>query len=303
MDRLDEELRDRPVLQAIQSGVDAMARRLAQSPSLKIVPQDWDLLFSAIKAKLKLLVGEERVGTGTRFIEERHDWIRDNVLECVAAMDLLHAALKHERAQLSQLELEVSEAHAMLAHARAELVGTQAEERRSRHMALHDALTSLPNRIFFRDRLDSALAQPESTRPAVAVFFLDLDDFKQVNDTYGHQAGDEMLRIVAARLARAVRSGDLVSRLGGDEFACLLVNISGPEQLQHLAEKLLDAVCAPIVLDKLKLDVRSSIGIALCPAHGSTADELLRNADAAMYRAKRLQSGFAFFEPRVAMLG
>lgn len=288
--------REQPALPTAHGSVNAIARKLAQSDELTIAPNDWDLLFSAIKARLKVLVGGDSSPRQAAAANELPDWIRDNVLECVGGLDLLHAALKHERAQLSHLEQEVNEAQETLARARAELVGTQAEERRARHMALHDDLTGLPNRSFFRERLDNALAQSESERPPIAVLYLDLDDFKKVNDTHGHDAGDEMLRIVAARLARVVRTGDMVSRLGGDEFACLLANLPSRHQLSHLADKLLESVCAPITLGSLKLDVRSSIGIAMCPEHGITSDMLLKHADAAMYQAKRLASGYAFFD-------
>jgi diguanylate cyclase len=296
LDHTGEPRREQPVLPAPHGNVNALARKLAQSAELVIAPTDWDLLFGAIKARLTLLVGGESTPRQAAAGNELPDWIRDNVLECVGALDLLHAALKHERAQLSQLEQEVTEAQETLARARAELVGTQAEERRARHMALHDDLTGLPNRGFFRERLDQALALSQADRPPIAVLYLDLDDFKKVNDTHGHDAGDEMLRIVAARLARVVRSGDMVSRLGGDEFACLLVNLPSRNQLSHLADKLLESVCAPITLGPLKLDVRSSIGIAMCPEHGTSSDMLLKHADAAMYQAKRLASGYAFFD-------
>lgn len=296
IDHASEPRREQPVVPAPHGNVNAMARRLAQSTELAITPTDWDLLFGAIKARLKLLVGGDSTPRQALPGNDMPDWVRDNVLECVGALDLLHAALKHERAQLSELEQEVTEAQETLARARAELVGTQAEERRARHMALHDDLTGLPNRSFFRERLDNALAQAETERPPIAVLYLDLDDFKKVNDTHGHDAGDEMLRIVAARLARVVRTGDMVSRLGGDEFACLLVNLPSRHQLSHLADKLLESVCAPITLGALKLDVRSSIGIAMCPEHGTTSDLLLKHADAAMYQAKRLASGYAFFD-------
>jgi diguanylate cyclase (GGDEF)-like protein len=130
------------------------------------------------------------------------------------------------------------------------------------------------------------------------VLYLDLDGFKPINDLHGHDAGDELLRIVAARLARSIRAEDMVCRLGGDEFACLLSDPLNRERLGHLACKLFDAVSAPLQLGPLKLTVRPSIGIAVCPTDGATTDALLKCADAAMYRAKRHQSGYAFFDPQ-----
>ena len=183
-----------------------------------------------------------------------------------------------------------------LAQARVELVGSRSEERRSRRLALHDELTLLPNRSFFGEWLEQTLVRAVPLQQGFAVLYLDLDGFKLINDTHGHAVGDELLRIVASRLARAVRAEDVVSRLGGDEFACLLANLPGRTQLGHLARKLFDAVAAPVKIGSHELTVSPSIGIARCPADGNSADTLLRNADAAMYRAKRERSGFAFFD-------
>jgi diguanylate cyclase len=214
----------------------------------------------------------------------------------VLALDQLHATLAHELGRHRQLEREALQARAALALAHAALVGTQAGEQRARHMALHDGLTSLPNRSFFRERLGAALAGPARHRPTLAVLYLDLDGFKPINDAHGHDVGDELLRVVALRLARAVRADDMVSRLGGDEFACLIGDVMNRGQLQHLACKLFDAISAPLKIGTLTFTVRPSIGIAICTEHGSTTDTLLKHADAAMYWAKRQQTGYAFFE-------
>jgi len=219
-----------------------------------------------------------------------------NLLACVAGLDRLQTALKHESDRRRQLEREIFDVHAALAQARAELVGTQAGERRARHQALHDGLTSLPNRSFFGERLEHALSDVRPDGAGLAVLYLDLDGFKAINDAHGHDAGDEVLRIVAARLTRAVRAGDVVSRLGGDEFACLLADLMGPEQLNHVARKLFDTVSAPMTLGTLTIIVRPSIGVAIYPADGASAMALLKNADAAMYRAKRSRSGHAFVD-------
>ena len=181
-----------------------------------------------------------------------------------------------------------------LAQARAELVGTQAGERRARHLALHDSLTSLPNRGHFVERLENALALTAPQRRALGVMYLDLDDFKPINDAHGHAAGDELLRIVAARLSRVMRAEDMVSRLGGDEFGCLLSGLDDRAQLVQLAGKVFDAVSAPCKVGPLRLVVRPSIGIAMCPGDGDTSEVLLHNADAAMYQAKRLGLRHAF---------
>lgn len=258
--------------------------------------QDWDELLSAVEMRLRLTADALPCSVPGLQSHDTLGGAQADVLECVAALDQLHTTLMNELGRRRQLELEVFDAQTALAQARVELAGTQAVERRARHMASHDGLTSLPNRSFFRERLDQALVRAEPERRPLAVLYFDLDGFKKINDDHGHEAGDELLRIVAARLAGAVRAEDMVGRLGGDEFACLLTDVPNREQLSHLACKLYDTVSTPFQLGKLSLTVRPSIGIAMCPSDGATSDDLLRNADAAMYRAKRHQIGYAFFE-------
>lgn len=220
--------------------------------------------------------------------------------DCKEALARSQAALALALGRNQRLEQDVSIARAALAQARAELNRIQAEAALARHQALHDGLTRLPNRRLFRARLGQVLSGAEPSPTPLAVFYLDLDGFKPINDLYGHEAGDELLRIVAARLLSSVRGDDMVCRLGGDEFACLFAALSEPEQLRSVAIKLFDVVSAPLRIGKLELTVCPSIGIARCPSDGATAEELLRNADAAMYRAKRHRTGYAFVERRLA---
>lgn len=257
---------------------------------------DWEDLLGAVKERLRLTVGECPDPTPDLHVDDRARQVQASVLECALALDQLQTTLAHELGRRQQLEMEVFDARTALAQAHAELMGTQAEERRTRHLALHDALTSLPNRGFFGERLEHALALAAPQRHALAVLYLDLDGFKAINDTYGHAVGDELLRIVGARLSRGVRTEDMVSRFGGDEFACLLADSPDREHLSRLACKLIDAVQAPCKIGQLQLSVRPSIGIAICPSDGESAETLLKNADAAMCCAKRQQSGHAFFD-------
>ncbi|WP_162138081.1 diguanylate cyclase domain-containing protein [Pararhodospirillum photometricum] len=156
------------------------------------------------------------------------------------------------------------------------------------HQAHHDALTNLPNRSLLMDRLEQALFRADQDGTSVAVLFLDLDRFKPINDTHGHRVGDKVLEEVARRLLTAVRQSDTVARLGGDEFVILVHNVSGPPSVARIATKLVDSLKAPILVDEhLFLSVGASIGIALCPRHGTEARSLLAAADAAMYEAKR----------------
>ncbi|HET9443717.1 MAG TPA: GGDEF domain-containing protein, partial [Acidimicrobiales bacterium] len=153
------------------------------------------------------------------------------------------------------------------------------------HQASHDGLTGLANRAAFRARLQQALAQPERRDRTQAVLFVDLDDFKDVNDALGHAVGDEVLRAVASRLTEAVRPGDLVARLGGDEFALVLDGIPEEEAAVDIAERAVAALAAPVEVAGTSVRVGASAGLALRHA-GSDPDGLMDEADIAMYRAK-----------------
>jgi diguanylate cyclase len=229
-------------------------------------------------------------------VSARTDQIRADAADFVAALDEGHAVLVRELQRTRRLEAEVVAARAALAEALVDLAGTRAGERHARYLALHDGLTALPNRRYFGEQLTAALAQRGQEGGPLAVLYLDLDGFKPINDAHGHDIGDKLLQIVAARLSRTVRAGDMVSRLGGDEFACLIAGVADRVQLAHLAEKLFEAVSAPLGIGALELVVRPSIGIAVYPSDGTTAERLIESADTAMYRAKRTGAGHAFVD-------
>jgi diguanylate cyclase (GGDEF)-like protein/PAS domain S-box-containing protein len=159
-------------------------------------------------------------------------------------------------------------------------------EERTHYFAHHDDLTRLVNRAVFRKRLEEAIALASSDRRGLAVFYLDLDRFKQVNDSRGHEVGDRVLVEVAKRMRGAVRSIDTLARIGGDEFAAILPFMEDPEAAIQLAQRLIDLVASPIVIDIEASNIGVSIGIALFPQHGLTIDALLRHADRALYEAK-----------------
>ncbi|HXG59000.1 MAG TPA: EAL domain-containing protein [Thermoanaerobaculia bacterium] len=159
-------------------------------------------------------------------------------------------------------------------------------EEQIEYQAYHDALTGLPNRLLFRDRLTVALAHARRAGRPLAVMFLDLDSFKVVNDTLGHSIGDELLKITADRLRDVLREEDTIARMGGDEFTVLLSNLSSSEFAAAIAQKLLESVARPMAVEGHELFITTSIGIALFPADGDTAEALLKSADNAMYRAK-----------------
>ncbi len=157
-----------------------------------------------------------------------------------------------------------------------------------RHQAFHDGLTGLANRTLFRDRVEHAVARrPGSTSGTVAVLFLDLDDFKTINESLGHHGGDELLAAVGERIRGCLRSADTAARLGGDEFAILLEDLRDETEATHVAQRLLDSLRSPIRIGETAATIAASIGIALTSAGGEDVGELLRNADFAMYQAKR----------------
>jgi len=155
-----------------------------------------------------------------------------------------------------------------------------------RHQALHDPLTRLPNRALFGDRLEQALAGQARRGGCVGVLLVDLDDFKSVNDTAGHQVGDALLEAVAVRLRSLVRPADTVARLGGDEFAVLAEALPDPQEATELAERIRQGLGQPLLVEGRELFAHASIGISIAAAPGAAADDLLRNADVAMYVAK-----------------
>jgi diguanylate cyclase (GGDEF)-like protein/PAS domain S-box-containing protein len=166
------------------------------------------------------------------------------------------------------------------------------------HDALHDPLTGLANRVLVRDHLERALARQGRTPGRVALLFVDLDDFKRVNDSFGHPAGDDVLCRVAERLVSAVRDGDVVGRQHGDEFAILLGQVGDEAEATATAERILRELRRPIPLGGSAIVVGGSIGIAVATGPDTSADELLRQADAAMYAAKAAgKDTFAVYEP------
>jgi len=161
-------------------------------------------------------------------------------------------------------------------------------EHQIEHLAYHDALTGLPNRHLFVDRLDTALTRARRAEESIAVLFVDIDHFKAINDSLGHTAGDTLLRTLALRLRSTLRNEDTVARLGGDEFTVLVTGFKDPNDLLRLAQKIHSTIKAPVDVASRELSVSASIGVGLFPQDGETAEQLLRNADLAMYRAKEL---------------
>jgi diguanylate cyclase (GGDEF)-like protein len=167
------------------------------------------------------------------------------------------------------------------------------------HQALHDALTGLPNRELFRDRIDQAVSTSRRDGDSAVVMIMDLDHFKEINDTLGHHMGDLLLQEVSRRLRRALRESDTVARLGGDEFGVLLPRAQTASDATLVAQNLLAHLREPFVLEGMRLEIDASVGLALHPLHGADNETLQQRADIAMYSAKQSGRGYAIFEPEL----
>ncbi|WP_028101467.1 diguanylate cyclase domain-containing protein [Pseudoduganella violaceinigra] len=209
-------------------------------------------------------------GSGIAFGEMRLDLGRRGALSA-KEIDLLEFTAGQAGAVIERLAL-----HADLAHA-----------------ARYDELTGLPNRRLFQDRILSAIARCRRGQSRGALLFIDLDDFKQVNDECGHVAGDQLLQAIARRITSCVREADTVARIGGDEFVALLENVADQAQAAAVAGKIRQVIATPLLLAGRTLQPHASIGIALYPEHGEVIDQLMRHADQAMYAAKALRKAAA----------
>ncbi|MCY7372950.1 MAG: EAL domain-containing protein [Spirochaetaceae bacterium] len=198
--------------------------------------------------------------------------------------------LRHDRGQdlwvvVSAVELPESGDRGLLVCID-DATGQRNTERVLLHAALHDSLTNLPNRRLLTDRLDTALARSQRSNTTVAVLFIDLDRFKDVNDTFGHDAGDEVLISVASGIHAAMRSCDTVARWGGDEFVVVCEDLGADDAVERLAERLLAGIERPVRIDGRNVTITASIGVAVAGPHVESGDQLIRIADLAMYRAK-----------------
>jgi diguanylate cyclase len=185
----------------------------------------------------------------------------------------------------------------MFAHVRTVTTELVTREAEATHLANHDRLSGLPNRAFFSDRLDVELSRLKESGEGLAVMFLDVDKFKDINDNYGHSAGDMLIRIVARRITGVLRGADTLSRFGGDEFAIIQTGVRSVNDCAALAHRILEAIREPVELNGSLAYVGVSIGVAMAPDNGEDRDMLMRLADVALYRAKREgRNRYSFFE-------
>ena len=196
----------------------------------------------------------------------------------------------HRHGTLSAREIELLEFTAGQAGAVIERLALHAD---LAHAARYDELTGLPNRRLFQDRILSAIARCRRGQSRGALLFIDLDDFKQVNDGHGHVVGDQLLHAIARRITSCVREADTVARIGGDEFVALLENVADQSQAEAVAGKIQQVISTPLILAGCTLQPHASIGIALYPEHGEVIDQLMRHADQAMYASKAARKAAA----------
>ncbi|HEV7427783.1 MAG TPA: EAL domain-containing protein [Thermoanaerobaculia bacterium] len=246
------------------------------------------------------IIGETPVAFG---IVDRHHAIFDSLLQHVFARQPFAAEATAQKKDGHEFELDLQlvpvEDGGQLTHWVAflrDVTDSRNEIVALRHQAMHDGLTDLPNRMMLFDRLADALEAARSDGRLIALLIMDLDRFKEVNDTFGHHFGDVLLKQVAFRLRNQLHVDDTVARLGGDEFAIVLTSALNPQAVAMTARRILNSLQQPFVVEGQVLEVGASIGIALYPQHGSDARTLMRRADVAMYATKQSNAGFTFHE-------
>ena len=275
MDQADQDFKKRVPPAA------SLAHVLDKSEEITGVVEECAEELSSVNSTLNDELRSESAHPGVLGAIEKSERIEDKIQDAAEDLSAVNRALQKEVKVRNQLEDELN--------------ATREQAEADRHAAFHDPLTSLPNRALFNDRLEHGLAQARRHGWMLAVLFIDLDGFKRINDTHGHAAGDQLLQAVATRLKQSTRSGDTVSRHGGDEFLYLLLELKEEADAHRVAEKMIRGISQPCELSVdgtvISLAVRPSIGIAIFPRAGTSAEALIKSADSAMYRVKMQRSG------------
>lgn len=239
-----------------------------------------------------------KVDIPVQTIEEAITLNEDVEHKVARAADDLHQVnieLAKEVDERVVIESELADTKTDLAKVRDDLSKSQIKEEETRKLTFQDALTGLPNRVLFEQHLDQGLIQAKRRSWGLAVLFIDIDKFKSINDSYGHDLGDKVLIMVANRLQSLIRDEDTVSRWGGDEFMCLLLEVKQEVDVTRVAEKMVNRIAEACEFTGIVLSIKVSIGIAIYPADGETADILFKNADTAMFKAKRTEKRVVLF--------
>lgn len=258
----------------------SLTRLLGQSEHVKDLVVECAEELSQVNTVLKEEVAAQDQPTGVEAALEKSEVIEGKVQTAADKLAVVNLALEAEVKKRRVLEQR--------------LLAVTQDEALARHAAFHDALTGLPNRALFDNRLEHGLAQAKRHGWTLAVMFMDLDNFKMINDQHGHDVGDAVLKVIAERLRQSTREDDTVSRHGGDEFLYLLMEVGGSDDVMAVAEKIVNSVQAPCLVSIGQLIVKPSIGISIFPKNGMTGLDLIKNADRAMYEAKQSGAGYAF---------
>jgi diguanylate cyclase (GGDEF)-like protein len=221
--------------------------------------------------------------------------VEQKVVKVANDLNQVNTQLVKEVAERAGMDADLADTKIELAEVREDLSKSQASEKEARKKSLQDPLTGLPNRALFEQALDHGLIQAKRHGWGLAVLFIDIDQFKSINDSYGHDIGDKVLLTVATRLQSFIRKEDTACRWGGDEFVCLLLEVKQEADVSRLAEKIVSRIAEACEFNGTFLSIIVSIGIALYPADGETADSLFKNADTAMYKAKRTMKRVGLF--------
>ena len=252
------------------------------------VKQEMEVGITLQQAKKTLAQSESVEEKVQECADELHE-VNEVLAQEIGDRDELHGELREMERKLSITQSILSDTRDVLAVAHE--VAEEATQR-----TLRDFVTGIPNRELFNDRLEQAIALAQRGDWILGVMFIDLDRFKLINDTYGHAVGDRVLQGVAQRLNDQVRSGDTICRYGGDEFLYLLVITQSIGNIERVARQVLGNISQTLIIDDLTLSISPSIGISIYPRDGSMGPDLVANADAAMYRAKKTKMGYVFFD-------
>lgn len=272
---------------------------LAQNKKIKVNVENSASELSSVNEVLKQ--GHKKVIPVETMLEaiNQNENVEQQVMKAADDLQQVNNELAREVAERKDVEAELIETQETLAEVRDDLSKSQAKEEETREFALQDALTGLPNRVLFEQVLEQSLIQAKRHAWGLALLFIDIDKFKRFNDEFGHDLGDKVLRRVAKHLKSTVRKEDMVSRWGGDEFVCLMLEVKQAADAIHLAEKMVNRIAEVWESDGAVLPISISIGIAIYPAAGETAEILFKKADRAMYAAKRTATKVVLFDEAV----
>ena len=283
----------------IQTSHIPLKRVLDQSEEIQESVKDAADQLSSVNLALKQ---EDKDNLPVQSIQEvvtQNEEIEQKLVKAADDLHQVNAELAKAVAERIEIESELVDKRNDLSEVYAALSKSQSQEEDAIYIGLHDALTELPNRLLFEQRLDYGLIQAKRHNWKIAILFIDLDKFKDINDTYGHQIGDKVLMLVANRLKVFVRGEDTVSRWGGDEFVCILLNVNLEADVISLAEKIVAHIAEECEFDGIVLSISATIGIAIYPQDGETADILFKNVDRAMYKSKGTDQRVTLFSQSI----